>query len=84
MSDSREVSQLRRGIGIGLAALLAVAAAAARADCANDCSSSYEAAMTACRQANPDPSQLDQLQSCMDEAQASYGACVEHCENAPH
>jgi hypothetical protein len=36
--------------------------------------------MAACQQANPDPSQVDPLQSCMDQAQEAYGKCIESCQ----
>ena len=67
---------------IGFVGLAALAAAAARADCLSDCSDRYEAAMTACHQSNPDPSRVDQLQMCMDQAQQSFEKCEEQCESS--
>lgn len=54
----------------------------ARADCASDCSANYEHAMTACQTSNADPGSSDALQSCMDQAQATYGACAAQCSAA--
>ena len=70
---------MRRIALFGLAAL-SLAAGPARADCTSDCNAQYEAAMAACQQANPDPSQVDPLQSCMDQAQEAYGKCIESCQ----
>jgi len=70
---------MRRIALVGLAALALGAAAPARADCTADCNAQYEAAMTACQQSNPDASQVDSLQSCMDQAQQAYGQCLARC-----
>ncbi|HTY17797.1 MAG TPA: hypothetical protein VMH82_08725 [Myxococcota bacterium] len=66
----------------GLTALALGAPLVARADCLSDCGDSYEAAMTACHQSNPDPGQLDQLQMCMDQAQQAFEACEQQCESS--
>jgi hypothetical protein len=68
-----------RRIALVAVATSLFAAAAVRADCVADCSSQYDAAMAACQQANPDPSQANAMQSCMDQAQQSYGQCVDAC-----
>jgi len=47
--------------------------------CPSDCSKRYEAAMTACKTAPPDPTGVDSIQSCMDTAERSYGDCQVNC-----
>jgi len=68
------------GLFVGALALGAIVSAVARADCLSDCSDQYEAAMTACHQSNPDASQVDQLQMCMDQVQQRFEKCEEQCE----
>ena len=50
-----------------------------RADCASDCNSQYETAMSACQAMNPDPDSPNAIQACMDQAQQTLGACSAQC-----
>jgi hypothetical protein len=76
-----------RGYALRLVALFAVTTLTAcvptapppSRSCPSDCSKQYEAAMTACKTAPPDPTGVDSIQSCMDTAERSYGNCQINC-----
>ena len=75
---NREPSRRRWLCVVALGAGVALSGVA-RADCASDCSSQYETAMSACQAMNPDPNSPNAIQACMDQAQQTLGACSAQC-----
>ncbi|WAC09068.1 MAG: hypothetical protein OS130_07800 [Thermodesulfobacteriota bacterium] len=55
----------------------------ARADCKHDCDLDYERATQECQTQynNPENKQPDELQDCLDQAEADLKSCLENCKD---
>jgi len=52
------------------------------ADCRSDCENEYESDIKSCKDQNDDPSDAEDLQTCMDDANKEYQSCINDCEGS--
>lgn len=66
-----------------LAMLVLFCASNAQADCKTDCEQEFKTATQECQGTynNPENKQPDQLQQCLDQAEADYKSCLDQCED---